>query len=106
MKTLILLLIPFIVFASGETMNTSDYLYLKNLDRQPFKKVYKQSRINEIDKISKEKVKEIVKKITQEDVTSIKLTHSSRYLIYKISTQNYKLIINALDATLIKKEVL
>lgn len=35
---------------------------------------------------------------------SLKLTHSGRYLIYKITTQNYRVILNALDGTVIEKE--
>lgn len=106
MKTLILLFtIPFILFASGKTLSTSDYMYLSNIDKQPFKRTNKQSRINQIDKINEDQAKAIIKKLTQEDTQSIKLTRRGKYLLYKISTQNHTIVINALDGTLIKQEL-
>jgi hypothetical protein len=57
MKTFLLLIIPFILFASGKMMSNSDYLYL-----------------------------------------------NGKYLIYKITTKNYRVTLNALDGTAIEKE--
>ena len=106
MKSLIILAIPFILFASGQTMSTSDYMFFTNSDRQPFKQLRKKSRINQLHKVDEKEAKSIVKKLTQEDCESIKLTRSGKYLIYKISTKHYKLTINALDGTIVEKKVL
>ncbi|MCW8895180.1 MAG: hypothetical protein OQK48_07915 [Sulfurimonas sp.] len=105
MKTLIILAIPFILFASGQTMSISDYMFFTNADKRPFKQLHEKSRMQQLNKVDEKEAENLVKKLTQEDIESIKLTRSGKYLIYKINTQNYKLIINALDATVIEKKL-
>ncbi len=105
MKTLIILAIPFILFVSGQRMNTRDYMFFMQADRHPFKQLHKKSRMYKVRKIDEKEAKSFVHELTEEDSESIKLTRSGRYLIYKISTQHYKLIINALDATVIEKKL-
>lgn len=72
---------PFMLFASGRTMNTSDYMFFMNLDKKPFKQ----------------------EKLTDQQSESVELKRDGKYLIYAISTNNYRLTINALDATVIEK---
>jgi|GEM_PF-1515786 len=104
MKIFILLIIPFIIFASGETMSVSDYMYFSNTDGQPFRQKHNQeARMHKLHKIDEQKAKSIVKELTQEESEYIKLTTHGKYLIYKVSTEHYTLIINALDGTLIEK---
>jgi len=45
----------------------------------------------------------ITKEETSEESKFIRLTHSRKYLIFKVRTENYLLTINALDRTIIKK---
>ncbi|MDD5372511.1 MAG: hypothetical protein PHO62_03670 [Sulfurimonas sp.] len=104
MKTFILLIIPFIIFASGETMSVSDSLYFNNADNQPFRQNHNQeARMHKLHKIDEQKAKSIIKELTQEESQYLKLTTRGNYLIYKASTEHYTLIINALDGTLIEK---
>lgn len=104
MKTLLLLIIPFIVFASGKMMSNADYLYFSGIDKQPFAQKNEKARLYAIDKIGEKKALSLTKELTTEDAMSLKLTHRGRYLIYKITTQTYRVILNALDGTVIGKE--
>ncbi|MGE4419260.1 MAG: hypothetical protein AB7D38_05445 [Sulfurimonas sp.] len=105
MKIFILWIIPFVIFASGQSMSVSDTLYFERADKQPLKLKYPQKvRMNQLSKIDEEKAKSIIKELTQQETQSIKLTTSGKYLIYNASTRNYNLVINALDGTLIQKE--
>lgn len=105
MKTFILLIIPFIIFASGETMSVSDSLYFNNAQKQPFvQKHHQEARMHKLHKIDEQEAKSIIKELTQEESKHLKLTTSGNYLVYKASTEHYTLIINALDGTLIEKE--
>ena len=104
MKTFLLLIIPFIVFASGKMMSNADYLYFSGIDKQPFAQKNEKARLYAIDKIGEKKALSLTKELTTEDAMSLKLTHRGRYLIYKITTQTYRVILNALDGTVIGKE--
>lgn len=104
MKIFTLLIIPFTVFALGETMSVLDSLYFKNAQNHPFRQKYNQeARMHQLYKIDEQQLKNIIKELTQEESKDIKLTTSGNYLIYKVSTQHHTLIINALDGTIIKK---
>ena len=104
MKIFTLLIIPFTVFALGETMSVLDSLYFKNAQKHPFRQKYNQeARMHQLYKIDEQQLKNIIKELTQEESKDIKLTTSGNYLIYKASTQHHTLIINALDGTIIKK---
>ena len=105
MKTILLLVIPFIVFASGKTMSNSDYLYFSGIEKQPFTQQNEKARLYAIDTIGEKKAHSITKELTKEDTVSLKLTNSGRYLIYKITTKNYRVILNALDGTVMEKEL-
>lgn len=105
MKIFLLLFIPFIIFASGEMMTTTDYLYFSGVDKQPFKEQNVDARLYSIAKIDEKKARSIAQDLTKETVLSLKFTHSGRYIIYTIVTQSRKVTINALDGTVIQKSV-
>jgi hypothetical protein len=104
MKTfLLLLIIPIAVFASGERMSVTDALYFDKANKQPFtSKPHYKERMYRLSKVKN--AKEIVKTSTQEDVESIELKTWGNYLVYEAYTKTYKLLINALDGTLIQKD--
>ena len=105
MKTFILLIMPFSIFASGETMSVYDSLYFSNANKQLFKlNNHQKTRMHKLHKIDEQEAKFIIKELTQEEDINLKLTTRGKYLIYKASTEHYTLIINALDGTLIEKE--
>lgn len=104
MKTfLLLLIIPVAIFASGERMSVMDALYFDKANKQPFtSKPHYKERMHRLSKVKN--AKEIVKTSTQEDVESIELKSWGNYLVYEAYTKTYKLLINALDGTLIQKD--
>jgi len=110
MKIVILLLIPFIIFASseqlyvGETLSNSEHGSLhKSYNNRPTVKMKNKRKIHKLHKIDEEQAKQIAKEETKEEVESIKLTHHEKYLFYKVKTEQYNLIINALDGTIMEK---
>lgn len=105
MKTFILLAIPFMVFASGETMSTFDHMSLHSSNHRPSIKIKKKIRLHRLHKINEEQAESLIKMLTQENSTALRLMHSGNYLIYKASTDHYKVVINALDGTVIKQEL-
>jgi len=104
MKSFIFLVIPFIVFASGEAMRPLDHLSLHGSNHRPSIKMKKKMQVYRLRKVKEEQAEHIVKKSTGEPSTSLKLTHKGKYLIYKVTTKSHYLVINALDGTVIKQE--
>ena len=111
MKVIILLSIPFIIFASsellyvGETLSNREHVSLHNsYNHRPSVKMKNKRKIHKLHKVNEEQAKQIAKEETKEEIESIKLTHHKKYLIYKVSTEQYDLTINALDGTIIKKQ--
>lgn len=105
MKSFIFLAIPFIVFASGEAMRPLDHLSLHGSNHRPSIKSKKKMQLYRLCKVNTEQAEHLVKKLTGEVSTSLWLTHKGNYLIYKATTQSHYLVINALDGTVIKKEL-
>lgn len=110
MKTIILISIPFIMFASseilytGKSLSNREHMSLHTYNHRPSVKMKNKRRIYKLAKVNKSQAKQIVKEETKEEVEFMKLTHHKKYLIYKVSTKQYDLTINALDGTVIKKQ--
>jgi len=110
MKLAMLLSIPFIIFASSETLFTGEslsnreHMSLHTYNHRPSVKLKNKRKIYRLAKVDKAQAATVAKKETSEDVTSLRLRHQGKYLIYKITTEGHSLIINALDGTVIKKQ--
>ncbi|MGB5966659.1 MAG: hypothetical protein WBG65_14145 [Sulfurimonadaceae bacterium] len=105
MKTFILLAIPFIVFASSETMHPLDKKSLHDSNHRPSIKLKKKMRLHQLHKVNENQAETIVKELTGENSISLLNTHSDNYLIYKVTTKHNYLVINALNATVIKQQL-
>jgi uncharacterized membrane protein YkoI len=104
MKYLTLLLVPLFAFASGATMSPMEH---SSLHTDKINSTLKtQQKMNKLRNLGRDEVINIVKNETSEEVTSLKLTHIGNYLLYKVTTPKYKLQVNALDGSVIKKESL
>ena len=110
MKIVILLSIPFIIFASSETLYTGETLTNGEHNSlhgpsnyRPSIKMQKKRKIHKLHEVNEEQAKVIAKEETKEEVTSLKLTHINKHLFYEVSTKNYNLKINALDGTVMEK---
>lgn len=99
-----LLFIPFIVFATGQTLTPREHMSIHNSNNRPSVKFQKKREMHRLHKIDEQDAARITKEETSEESQSIKLTHSGMYLIFKVRTASYLLTINALDGTIIKKE--
>ncbi|MDA7817046.1 hypothetical protein N9A28_02530 [Sulfurimonas sp.] len=105
MKIIITLLMPLVVFASSETLSPSEHNSIHGYNNRPVVKMNKKLNMHKLHKIDEEQARKIVEDDTNEEVISLKLTHSGRYIIYKARTKNYFLVINALDGTIENKEI-
>lgn len=103
---LTLLIIPMFVFAQGQTLTPREHNSVHGYNHRPMIKIQKKRNMHKLHKIDEEEAKKIVGDKTNEEVTSLKLSHRGSYLIYKVKTEHYLLTINALDGTIIKKELI
>ncbi len=105
MKYLTLLLVaPIIAFAS-EAMTPMEHSSVHGYNKNPVLKTKTEQRMNKLRNIKEDEAIEIVKKETAEDVQKIELTHSGNFLVYKATTKSYRVQVNALDGTVMKKEL-
>jgi hypothetical protein len=103
MKSMGLLFVPFIVFAS-DILTSQEHMSIHNSNYRPLIKLQKEREMHRLHKIDEQDVARITKEETDEESQSIKLTHRGYYLIFKVRTANYLLIINALDGTIMEEE--
>ena len=104
MKIIILMVLPFIVFASGEKINIVDHMSLHSSNHKPLQKFQKRKKLHQLHKVDDKDLEKIVKKLTEEKIVYSRLEHVTNYLVYKVETKHYNLIINALDGSVIKQE--
>lgn len=106
MKAIIIFLtIQLMLLASGERLSVRDALYFDKAQKQPFisNPHYEQRMLN-LAKIDRTKATYLVEHSIKEPCSMLKLDVMGNYLIYEATTQNYKVILNALDGSIIKKE--
>ena len=104
MKYLPLLLAPIFAFAS-QAMTPMEHSSVHGYNKNPVLKTKTEQRMHKLHNVEENQAIEIVKKETAEDVEKIKLAHSGNFLIYKATTENYRVQVNALDGTVMKKEL-
>ena len=103
MKYLPLLLAPIFAFAS-QAMTPMEHSSVHGYNKNPVLKTKTEQKMNKLSNIKDEQARKIVKKETTEDVEKLKLTHSGNFLVYKATTKSYRVQVNALDGTVMKKE--
>jgi uncharacterized membrane protein YkoI len=104
-KYLTLLLAPLFVFAAGSSLTPMEHSSIHGYQNSPTLKMKTKQKMHKLHNVDEKEVTKIVKKETKEDVVNIKLTHIGNYLLYKATTTKYRLQINALDGTVMKKEL-
>ncbi len=104
MKSILILCIPFFVFAAGETLTIREYMSIHNTNNRPYIKLQKKSKMHRLHRINEKDAARITKEETTEESQSIKLIHRAKYLMFKIHTENYQLTINALDGSVMEIE--
>jgi len=104
MNKVILVLFPFIVFASGETLSIQEHNSIHGYNHRPAIKLKKKQDMHRLHKVDEEELASFVKELTGEEPIQVNLKHKGLYLFYKVKTSSYYLEINALDKTIIKNE--
>ena len=104
MKSIFLLFLPLMVFATGETLTFREHMSIHNYNHRPSIKLKKKRQMYRLSKLNEQDAERITEKKTMEKSQSIRLTHRGKHLMFKVHTENYRLSINALDGTIIKKE--
>lgn len=105
MKVSILLVLPLFIFASGEKLTYREHESLHSYNKRVQIQLKIRSQHHKLHKVNEEQVKDIVKQETGEEPTSIRVTHKGKYLIFNVVTNTYYLTINALDGSIIEKEL-
>jgi uncharacterized membrane protein YkoI len=104
MKSMLLLCIPFIVFAASQTLTAREHRSIHGFNHRPLIKLQKKRDMHRLHKIDEQEAAKITKEETAEEIQSIKLIHRAKYLMFKIHTENYQLTINALDGSVMEIE--
>lgn len=104
MRSILLLYIPFIVFATGQTLTPREHMSIHSYNNRPVVKSQTKTKMHRLHKIDEQEAARITKEATSEESQSVELIHSGMYLMFKVRTANYLVSINALDGTIIKKE--
>jgi uncharacterized membrane protein YkoI len=104
MKHLTLLIAPIFVFAS-QTITPMEQSSIHGYNKNPTLKMKTEQKKRNLSNYKDEEIRQIVKKETSEDVLKLKLTQSGNYLVYKAITKSYRVQVNALDGTIMKKEL-
>lgn len=104
MKYLTLLIAPIFAFAS-QAMTPMQHSSVHGYNKNPILKIKTEQMKNKLRNIKTDEARQIVKTATTEDVKKIKLTHSGNFLVYKTTTKSYRVQVNALDGTVMKKEL-
>jgi len=105
MKYIITLTISVLLLhAQSEKITSSEHTSIHHHNFKAVLKMQEPANMHDIHKIDEKEAKKLIKKMTNEKVISLKLTHFSRVLYYKALTKNYLIEMNAMDASIIKKE--
>ena len=102
----ILLMATLVLSLSANVAKISQQDY-KKIHHNSFKMgliIQERSYMQSICKVKEIQAKEIATKETNETVSKLKLEHRGRVLFYKVYTQHNYLEINAMDATVMKKD--
>jgi hypothetical protein len=83
MKTIILVLIPFIVFASGVQLTPSEHSSIHNYNYKPSSQFQKKSKMHRLHNINEKDAGRIIQEQTGEEVESIKLIERNDGTIIK-----------------------
>ena len=79
---------------------------LSTYNHAPIAQLYYHQKLRRLSKVTMNQAKEITRKECKEQIIkSQKITHRGQLLYYRITTQYCSIEINALDATVIKKEI-
>ncbi|WP_324171852.1 PepSY domain-containing protein [Sulfurimonas sp.] len=103
MKYLPLLLAPIFAFAS-QAMTPMEHSSIHGYNKNPNLKIKTEQKKKKLSNIKDKEARKIVKKATTQEVEKIQLIHLGDFLIYKATTKDYKVQVNAIDGTIMKKE--
>jgi len=67
-------------------------------------KIGEKHKMHKLHKIDEKEAEKIAKNTTNEDIQSIKLTHTGNILKYLIHTKSYTLSVNALDGKILNQK--
>ena len=90
--------------ADMEKITPAQHRAIHHYNNKVVLKLQEKSNMHHMHKIDEAQVRKIVKDLLGEDVESLRLTHQSRVLFYKVKTKNYRVEVNAMDATIIQQE--
>lgn len=104
MKALFALItLVFTLYAQSAEMTAREYMSINTSNPRPSSQFQAKQEMHRIHKIDEKQLAQLVLKETGEEMSNEKLTHRYRTLYYEVRTENYRLEVNALDGTILKK---
>ncbi len=89
--------------AQSAEMTAREHMSIHNSSSRPSVQLQAKQEMHRIHKIDEKQLAELVQKETGEAIISEKLTHRGEILYYDVRTANYRLEVNALDGTVLKR---
>ncbi|MDD2368853.1 hypothetical protein [Sulfuricurvum sp.] len=94
----------FALHAQSAEMTAREHMSIHTSNARPSAQFQAKQEMHRIHKIDEKQLAQLVQKETGEEMTNEKLTHRGKILYYEVRTANYRLEVNALDGTFLKKE--
>lgn len=93
----------FALHAQSAKMTAQEHMSIDNGSSRPALQLQKQQQMHRLHKVDEKQLADLVQKETGEAIIREELTHSGDILYYDVRTKSYKLEVNALDGSFIKK---
>ncbi len=91
---------------NAEQIKVDNNIPLSTYNHAPIAQLHYHQKLRRLSKVTMAQAKKIARKECKEQtIKSQKITHRGQLLYYKITTQYCSIEINALDSTVIKKEI-
>ncbi|MDD2781514.1 hypothetical protein [Sulfuricurvum sp.] len=104
MKTLLTLItLIFALHAQSAEMTAREHMSIHTSNSRPSVQFQTKQKMHRIHKVDEKQLAQLVQKETKEAIVSEKLTHRGEILYYDVRTANYRLEVNALDGTVLKR---
>lgn len=104
MKTLLLLsTLVLLIQAQPSEMTAQEHMSIHTYSSRPTVQFQTKQIMHRIHKIDEKQLAQLVQQETNETIIREQLTHQGEILYYDVHTKSYKMKVNALDGSILKK---
>jgi len=105
-KSVWIIIFSLVIVMNAEQIKVDNDTPLWFYNHSPIAKMNYHQKLRQLSKVKSNQAKEIARKeCNDKTIKSLKITHKGQLLYYKIRTQYCHIEVNALDGSIIKKEI-